>query len=270
MDSVVVVVVTLDTAVDILGDDADEDEVTETGTAALGVSLRVEGAVVVAVLVDTVAVVEVVAVVIVLLSVVVVVVVTGRDVEGESEPAACFSLTVSSLVTVSEVSLPGNAELTIGVLLLPFVLLMLVLLLLLLFAVVVLLHILVAVVDVVIAVVDTAADGGDAVDVVSVLVTGAVATDAVVAVVVVAVVVALDITVLALILLALLLLILLLLLLLLVLFEDEFVVTLDAELFPIELFVEFAARSRPTVFCCCSRCSLVVTPVVNASTMHCV
>lgn len=107
------------------------------------------------------------------------------------------------------------------------------------------------------------AEGEDAEDVVvTVLVTGALATDAVVAVVVT---VALGHccccctrVVPTLILFALL------------IFEDKFVVTLDAELFPIELFVEFAARSRPTVFCCCSRCSLVVTPVVNASTMHCV
>uniref|UniRef100_A0A2M4DFC4 Secreted protein n=1 Tax=Anopheles darlingi TaxID=43151 RepID=A0A2M4DFC4_ANODA len=41
-------------------------------------------------------------------------------------------------------------------------------------------------------------------------------------------------------------------------------------LLPIVLLVEFAARSRPTVFCCCSRCSLVVTPVVIASTIDCV
>uniref|UniRef100_A0A2M3Z8M9 Secreted peptide n=1 Tax=Anopheles braziliensis TaxID=58242 RepID=A0A2M3Z8M9_9DIPT len=44
----------------------------------------------------------------------------------------------------------------------------------------------------------------------------------------------------------------------------------DVALLPIVLLVEFAARSRPTVFCCCSRCSLVVTPVVIASTIDCV
>lgn len=256
----------LDGATDILGVvDADEDG---DGTAAVGVALRDGVEVVGAGLVDAGAVVEVA--VVLLLSVVETVVV-GRDVGDDSEPAASFSCSVSSFTIASVLSVTGSVEFTFDVLLVSFVVLLILPLLLLLLVVLVILLILVAVVDVVVAVAEdtvAAAGGGDAADVVTVLITGAVATDDTVAVVFV--VDALCIAVLVLMLPALQLLLLLLLLLLLVLFEDEFVETLDAELFPIELFVEFAARSRPTVFCCCSRCSLVVTPVVSASTMHCV
>lgn len=239
------------------------------GTTVEGVALRDGVAFAGAGLVDTGAVVDVA---VVLLFSEVEAAVVGKDDGDESEPAASFSCSVSSFTAAaSGPSGPGSVEFTFDVLLLSFVVLFVLPLLLLLFVVLVILLILVAVVDVVVAVAEdtvAAASGGDAADVVTVLVTGATAAaDDTVAVVVV--VDALHTAVLVLILPALQLL-LLLLLLLLVLFEDEFVETLDAELFPIELFVEFAARSRPTVFCCCSRCSLVVTPVVSASTMHCV
>lgn len=267
LGNVIVGALVLDGATDILvAVDADEEG---DGTTVEGVALRDGVAFAGAGLVDTGAVVEV-AVVLLLLSVVEAAV-TGKDDGDDSEPAASFSCSVSSFTFASGPSGAGSVEFTVVVLLLSFVVLLALPLLLLLLVVLVILLILVAVVDVVVAVAEdtvAAASGGDAADVVTVLVTGAAAaTDDTVAVVLV--VDALHTAVLVLILPALQLL-LLLLLLLLVLFEDEFVETLDAELFPIELFVEFAARSRPTVFCCCSRCSLVVTPVVSASTMHCV
>lgn len=268
LGNVIVGALVLDGATDILvAVDADEEG---DGTTVEGVALRDGVAFTGAGLVDTGAVVEVAVVLLLLLLSVVEAVVTGRDDGDDSEPAASFSCSASSFTFASGPSGAGSVEFTFDVLLLSFVVLLVLPLLLLLLVVLVILLILVAVVDVVVAVAEdtvAAASGGDAADVVTVLVTGAVATDDTVAVVLV--VDALHTAVLLLILPALQLL-LLLLLLLLVLFEDEFVETLDAELFPIELFVEFAARSRPTVFCCCSRCSLVVTPVVSASTMHCV
>lgn len=268
VDIAVVGHVTLDSAVDIQGDETDEDVVTDAATTDDGVVLRDEQAVLgVEVAAVVVVAVEVAVTVVVALSVVDVIV-PDKDVKVESVLVVCVSIAVSSLTLAFGLSLPGSVELTTDVLLVSPVLLMLILQLLLVFAALVLLLMLGAVVTVSVEDVVTALDTEDNVHVTSVLVTCARATDDAIAVVV-EVVVALDTAVLALILLALQLLLLLLLLLLLV-FEDEFVVTLDAELFPIELFVEFAARSRPTVFCCCSRCSLVVTPVVNASTMHCV
>lgn len=273
LDRVIVGALVLDGTTDILVAVVDAEEEGD-GTTVEGVALRDGVAFAGAGLVDTGAVVEVA--VVLLLSVVEAVVVTDRADGDDSEPAASFSCSVSSFTFASVPSAgPGSVEFTFDVLLLSFVvLLILPLLLLLLLVVLVILLILVAVVDVVVAAlaedtVAAAASGGDAADVVTVLVTGAVATDDTVAVVFV-VDALLHTAGVVLILPALQLLLLLLLLLLLVLFEDEFVETLDAELFPIELFVEFAARSRPTVFCCCSRCSLVVTPVVSASTMHCV
>lgn len=252
-------------ATDILFVDADE----VGGTAADGVELRDELVLAGAGLIDKGAVVEV-AVVLLLFNAGVDV--TGGDVEVESEPAASFSCPASSLTIGSVLSIPGSVEFTFDVLLPSLVVLLLtlpaLLLLLLLLVVLVILLILVAVVDVVDADTVATASGGDAAGAVTVLVTDAVAIGDIVAVVVV--IDALHAGDFVLILPALQLLLLLLFLLLLVVFEDEFVETLDAELFPIELFVEFAARSRPTVFCCCSRCSLVVTPVVNASTIHCV
>lgn len=245
VESVAAAVVMHEGAVDKLGEHVDAVDVIVNETRDEGVALR-DGHVVVAVEhVDTAAIVETV-VAVVLQTLAVTVAVTDKEAAGELEPAACLSLLVSSSLTVSALSLPESTEFTFDALLIPLALLL---------PLLELLHILVAVTDVIVTVVDAVTAAGDAADVVIVLVTGVVAIDAVDAVVVV-VVVTLDTVVLALILLVLLLLLLLLPLLLLVLFEDEFVVTFDVVLFPNELFVEFAARSRPTVFCCCSRCSL--------------
>lgn len=180
----------LDDTNDILGeDDTDEDEVIDggAGTADEGVALRDKLAFVGAVLADdTVAVVEVVVIVgtVVLFSVIGAPG-PGCDVAFASEPAACFSLLVSSLTMASALSLLGTTDVALLSLVLVPLLLEMVLELLVLFP------ILVADVDVVDPVVvdvgardeTVAAEGEDAVDVVTVLDTDAINTDAVVAVV---------------------------------------------------------------------------------------